>query len=79
MNGAVFLVISNDALAHSVFHDKIGSKEFDEILGVVTQRLAIESVKKSMPVSISSSTSSIGLSSFAKFLRLATERTLVAV
>jgi hypothetical protein len=79
MNGAVFLVVSNDALAHSIFHNEIGGEEFDEILGVVTQRLAVESVKKSMAGAISSSTASIGLSSFAKLLRLASKRSLVAV
>jgi hypothetical protein len=41
---AVFLIVRDYALANAVFHDQIRSEEFDEVLSVVSQRLAVERV-----------------------------------
>jgi hypothetical protein len=36
VNGSVFLVVGDNALAYAIFHDQVGSEELDEVLGVVS-------------------------------------------
>jgi hypothetical protein len=75
---AVFLVVGDNTLADAVFHNQIGGEELDEVLGVVAQRLSVQSVEKSVASTVSGSAASVGLSTLAVLLRLTTESTLVA-
>ena len=52
-----------DALA--VLHYEIKGKEFDEEVGVVTERLAIEGMQKGVTSSIGGSSATIGLTTLA--------------
>lgn len=79
VDGAVLLVVGNDTLADAVLHDQISSEELDEVLGVVAQRLAVESVQESVAGTVSSSAAAVGLATLAVLLGLTTESTLVAV
>jgi hypothetical protein len=78
VESSVFLVVSQDTLADAILHDQVSGEELNEVLGVVPQRLSVESVKKSVPSPVSGSAASICLTTFAELLRLSTESSLVA-
>lgn len=65
-------------LALAILHDQVSSKVLDEVVGVVSQRLAVEGVEKSVAGSVGSGTTSVGLTALSVFSRLTTERSLVA-
>jgi len=79
MNCTILLVVSNDTLADAIFHDQVSCEVFDEVLGVVTERLSVESVKESVSSTISCSTASVSLATLSKILRLTAKGTLVTV
>jgi hypothetical protein len=77
MEGTIFHVQSDDTDTLSFVHNEIKRKIFNEEIGVVSQRLAIKSMKDGMPCSIGSRSTAIGLSTFPVLERLSTECTLV--
>lgn len=77
VQGAVLLVVGEDTTALTILHDQIQGEVLDEVVGVVSERLAVKSVEKSVTGSISSSTASVGLATLAVLLRLATKGSLV--
>ena len=74
----IFLVVGNDTLALAVLHDQVGGEVLDEVVGVVAERLSVESVKKSVAGSVSGGAASVGLTTLAELLGLTTECSLVA-
>jgi len=78
VESAVLLVVGEDTSALTVLHDQVQGKVFDEVIGVVSERLAVERVKKSVAGSIGGGTASVGLTTLAVLLGLTTESTLVA-
>ena len=78
MDGTILLVVGNDTLALAVLHDQIGGEVLDEVVGVVAERLSVESVKKSVAGSVSGGAASVGLTTLAELLGLTTECSLVA-
>jgi hypothetical protein len=79
VNGTILLVVGNDTLALAVLHDQVGGEVLDEVVGVVAEGLAVESVKKSVTGSVSGGATSVGLATLAELLGLSTEGSLVAV
>jgi hypothetical protein len=79
MQSTVLLVIGKNALAFAIFHKQIKREVFDEVVGIVSERLAVECVEESVSGSVSGSTASVCLSSLSKLLRLTSESTLVTV
>lgn len=77
MESAVFHVKRDNTNTFTVLHDQVQSKELDEEVGVVAERLSVKSVEKSMTGTISSSGTTVGLSTLSEFQRLTTESTLV--
>jgi len=78
VDGTVLLVVSNDTLALAVLHDQVGGEVLDEVVGVVAERLSVESVKKGVSGSVSGGAASVGLTTLAVLLGLSTEGSLVA-
>ena len=77
VEGAIFHIQSDNTNAFAILHDKIQCKVFDEELSVVSERLTIKSVKKSMARAVSGSGAAVCLTTLAEFERLATERALI--
>lgn len=77
MERAVFEVECDDADAFALVHEEVKGKVLDEEIGVMFQRLAIEGVQDRVTGPIGCSRTSIGLSAFAKFERLASKGTLI--
>jgi hypothetical protein len=77
VNSSVFLIVGDNTLADTILHNQVSSKEFNEIFGVVSERLAIKSVKESMASSVSGSTATICLTTLSIFLGLTTKGSLV--
>lgn len=73
----IFHVESNHTNTFAILHYKIQGEIFDEKVRVMTERLAVERVKKRVPCSVGGSSTAICLTSFAEFQRLATESTLI--
>jgi hypothetical protein len=74
---AVFLVVGEDTTAFSIFHDQIQSKELNEVVCVVSERLTVECVQKSVTGSIGGSAASVCLTTLSVLLGLTTESSLV--
>lgn len=79
VQGAVLLVVGEDTAALAVLHDQVDDKVLDEVVGVVAQRLAVESVQQGVAGTISSGAATVGLATLAELAGLTTESTLVAV
>lgn len=79
VQSAIFLVVGQDTTALTILHDQIDDEVLDEVVGVVSQGLAVEGVQQSVTSSVSSSTASVGLATLAELLRLTTESSLVTV
>lgn len=79
VQSTILLVVGQDAAALAVLHDQVDDEVLDEVVGVVSQGLAVQGVQQGVAGSISGSTASVGLSTLAVFLGLATKGTLVAV
>lgn len=79
VDGTILLVVGNDTLALAVLHDQISGEVLDEVVGVVGERLAVESVKKSVTGSVGGGAASVGLTTLTVLLGLTTEGSLVAV
>lgn len=79
VDGSVFLVVSNDTLADTVLHDQVSRKVLDEVVGVVSEGLAVKSVQKSVTSPVGSGTAPVCLTTLAELLTLTTKGTLVAV
>jgi hypothetical protein len=78
VESAILLVVGNDTFALAVFHDQVQGKVFDKVVGVVSERLPIESMQESVTGTIRGSAASVSLATFAVLLRLTTEGTLIA-
>lgn len=78
VESAIFLIVSEDATALAVLHDQVESEELDEVVCVVSERLAVERMKKGVTGPIGDGTASVCLATLAVLLRLATESALVA-
>lgn len=78
VDGSVFLVVSNDTLADTVLHDQVSRKVLDEVVGVVSEGLAVKGVQKSVTSSVGSGTAPVCLTTLAELLTLTTKGTLVA-
>jgi len=77
VEGTVLLVVGNDTLALAVLHDQVNGEELDEVVGVVPERLAVESVKKSVSGTVGGGAAAVCLTTLAVVLALTTESTLV--
>lgn len=78
VEGAVLLVVGDNTVALAVLHNQIHGEVLDEVVGVVGERLAVESVKHGVSGTIGSGTGAVGLATLSKFPGLTTESTLVA-
>ena len=67
MKSPVFHIERDDTDAFSTIHDQVESEVFDEKGSVVSQRLAVKSVKNSMTRTVCCGCASIGLAAFAIF------------
>jgi len=78
VKSTILLVVSHDTLALAILHDQVSGEVLDEVVGVVSKRLAVESVKKSVSGSVSGSAASVSLTTLAVVLALTTKSSLVA-
>jgi len=79
VEGAVLLVVGEDTAALTILHDQVEGEVLDEVVGLVAERLAVESVKKGVAGSVSGSTASVGLATLSVLLGLTTESSLVTI
>lgn len=79
VKSAVLLVISENAAALAILHDQVNGEVLDEVVGVVPEGLAVESVKKGVAGTISGSAAAVGLATLSVLLGLTTEGTLVTI
>jgi hypothetical protein len=68
VQGTVLLVVGQDTTALSVLHDQVKGEVLDEVVGIVAERLSVESVEKSMASSVGSSAATVCLSTLAVLL-----------
>jgi hypothetical protein len=61
MKSTIFHVKSKDTLAFAIFHDQIESKVLDKVVGLVSERLTVQSVKNGMASTISDGSATISL------------------
>jgi hypothetical protein len=66
VKGTVLHVKSNDANAFPVLHDEIEGEVFNEKIGIVAERLAIEGVQKGVTGTVGGGGATIGLSALPK-------------
>jgi hypothetical protein len=74
---AVFHVKRNNTDTFAILHNQVKSEELDEKVGVMAEGLAVKGVEKGMACTVNSSSTTICLSAFSIFERLATKSTLV--
>lgn len=67
----------SNTLANSILHNEILSKVFDEIVGVIVERSAIQGVQHGMASSVSHTAGPVGLATLAKIYALPTKGSLV--
>jgi hypothetical protein len=77
VQGAVLLVVGKDTSALTILHNQVEGEVLDEVVGLVSERLSVESVKKGVAGSVSSSAASVSLSTLSVLLGLTTESSLV--
>jgi hypothetical protein len=77
VQSTILLVVGNDTTALTILHQQVEGEVFDEVVGVVTERLSVESVQKSVTGTISGSGATVGLATLTELLGLTTESTLV--
>lgn len=77
VEGAVLHVQGNDTDTLAILHDQVKGEVFDEEVGVVTEGLAVQSVKKSVTGTVGSGSATVRLAALAKLQRLTTEGPLV--
>lgn len=77
VQGTVFHVHGDDTDTFAILHQEIERKEFNEEIGVVAQRLTVESVQNGVTGTIGSGGASVGLTTFTELKRLSTKRSLV--
>jgi hypothetical protein len=77
VQGAVLLVVGEDTAALTILHNQVEGEVLDEVVGLVSERLSVESVKKGVAGSVSSSAASVSLSTLSVLLGLTTESSLV--
>jgi hypothetical protein len=78
VQGAILLVVGEDTTALAILHNQVDGEVLDEVVGVVTEGLAVESVQQGVAGSVGSSTASVGLATLAILLGLTTKGSLVA-
>ena len=74
---AIFQVERHHTHTLAIFHDQIQGKVLNKVSGIMTQRLAVQSVKHSMSRAVCSGSATVGLATLAVVEGLTTERTLV--
>jgi hypothetical protein len=79
VESTILLVVGEDTTALAVLHDQVEGEVLDEVVGVVAERLPIESVQQGVAGTVSSSAATVGLASLSVLLRLTTEGTLVTI
>jgi hypothetical protein len=77
MQCAVFHIEGDYTDTFPILHNQVKSKELNEEVGVVAERLAIKSMEERMPCTVSGSGATIRLSALSIFERLATKCALV--
>jgi hypothetical protein len=77
VKGTIFHVEGNHTNTLTILHDQVKCEIFNEKVGVVSQRLTIQTVENRMASSIGGSCTTVCLTSFAVFERLPTEGTLI--
>ena len=77
VEGTVLHVQSNDTDTLAVLHDEIKREVFDEEVGVMAERLAVESVEERVTGTVRRRGAAVCLAALAELERLATECTLV--
>jgi len=77
VESSILHVESDNTNALAVLHDQVEGEVFNEEVGVVAERLAVEGVENGVASSVSGGSAAVGLSSLAVLERLTTERTLV--
>ncbi|KAH3663545.1 hypothetical protein OGAPHI_004946 [Ogataea philodendri] len=77
VKGSVLLVVCNAPHTFSVVHQQVHGKELDEVVGVVSERLTVQSVQKSVTGSVCNGTSSVCLTTLTELLGLTAKGSLV--
>ena len=77
MEGTIFHVECDDTDTFAILHDQVESKVFDEEVGVMTERLAIQRVEQGVAGAVGGSCTAVCLTTFAIIQRLATKSTLI--
>ena len=77
VQGAVLHVQRHDTDTLAVLHNEIKREVFDEEVGVVAERLAVECVEKRVTGTVRGGSAAVRLAALAELERLATECTLV--
>lgn len=78
VQSTILLVVGKDTAALAVLHNQVKGEELDEVVGVVAQRLAVQSVQEGVAGSVGSGAGAVSLATLAVVAGLATESTLVA-
>ena len=73
----VFHVEGDNTDTLAILHNQVKSEKLDEEVGVVTERLSVESVEKGMTCAVGGGGTAICLSTLSILERLATKRTLI--
>src|SRR5882762_806634 len=73
----VFHVEGDNTDTLTILHNQVKSEKLDEEVGVVTERLSVESVEKGMTCAVGGGGTAICLSTLSILERLATKRTLI--
>jgi len=74
---AVLQVERYHSSAFAVFHQEIQREVLDEVVAVVPERLAVESVQERVAGPVSDTATPVRLTAFAEVVRLTTESSLV--
>ena len=77
VQSTVLHVQCDDTDTLAVLHDEVEGEVFDKEVGVVSERLAIEGVQKSVSGTVSGGSATVSLATLSKFQRLTTESALV--
>ena len=68
---------ANRYLALAVLHEQIGGKVLDKVVGVVSQRLTVESVEESVAGAVGGGAASVCLATLSVLLGLTSKGSLV--
>merc|ERR1719352_104818 len=77
VDGAVLQAESNHSPALSILHQQVDGKVLDEVVAVIAEALAVQSVEEGVTGPVSNAAAPVSLTSLAVLVRLASKGTLV--